>query len=104
MLALVDIWQKIMIMKMIMKMAEMILKTETEMEITRMAMEMGMGTLMGVLMAEGSVKAPYTSGSKDPSLKMVKVDGSMLSQVGLAPVMNQGKEHQSVSLQQKEQA
>ena len=67
-------------------------------------MEMGMGTLMGVLMAEGLVKAPYTSGSKDPSLKMVKVDGSMLSQVGLAPVMNQGKEHQSVSLQQKEQA
>ena len=37
-----------------------------------MAMEMGMGTLMGVLMAEGSVKASYISGSKVPSLKMAK--------------------------------
>ena len=67
-------------------------------------MEMGMGTLMGVLMAEGSVKAPYISGSKVPSLKMAKAGGSMSSQVGLAPVMNREKEHQSASLQQKEQA
>ncbi len=76
------------------------------MEITRMAMEtgMGMGTLMGVLMEEGSVKAPFTSGLKDPSQKMVKVVGLTLSQVGLAPVMNREKEHQNAFLQQKEQA
>ena len=74
------------------------------MEITRMAMEMGMGTLMGVLMAEASVKEPCTSGSKDPNLKMVKVDGSTSSQVGLAPSDEPGEGHQSASLQQKEQA
>ena len=67
-------------------------------------MAMGMGTLMGVLMEEGSVKEPSISGSKDPSLKMVKVVWSMSSQVGLALVMNREKEHQNASLQQKEQA
>ena len=50
------------------------------------------------------MKELSTNGSRDPNLKMVKVVGSMSSQVGLAPVMNQEKEHQSVSLQQKEQA
>jgi len=60
--------------------------------------------VMGVLMAEESVKAPCISGSKGPSLKMVKVGGSMSSQVGLAPVTNQERGHQSASLPQKEQA
>ena len=65
----------------------------------RMGMEMGMGALMVEL-----ARAPFTSGLKDPSQKMVKVVGSTLSQVGLAPVMNQAKELPSVSPQQNEQA
>ena len=65
----------------------------------RMGMEMGMGALMVEL-----ARAPFATGLKDPSQKMVKVVGSTLSQVGLAPVMNQEKELPNVSPQQNEQA
>jgi hypothetical protein len=64
-----------------------------------------MAALMAALMVETeeSVKELSINGSKDPNQKMVKVVGSMLSQVGLAPVMNQEKELLNVSLQQNEQ-
>ena len=48
---------------------------------------------------EESVKELSINGSRDPNQKMVKVVGSMLSQVGLAAVMNQEKELLNVSLQ-----
>ena len=72
------------------------------MEITQMAMEMGAGALMVALMEE-SVKDHFINGLRDPNQKMVKVDGSMSSQVGLAPVMNQEKEHQNAFHHQNEQ-
>ena len=75
------------------------------MEMVRMALPTGMAALMAALMVETeeSVKELSINGSKDPNQKMAKVVGSMLSQVGLAPVMNQEKELLNVSLQQNEQ-
>ena len=50
------------------------------------------------------VKEHSINGLRDPNQKMVKVVGSTSSQVGLAPVINQEREHQNVFPRQNEQA
>ena len=54
-----------------------------------MAMEMGMGTLMGVLMGGGVSEGTLQNRFKGSKSK--KRDGKISSQVGLAPVMNSGE-------------